>query len=179
MKILKYASLGFVGILLAAVAILFILASREDANKMTVSVEIDKSPAELWPWLEEPEKIKQWVGWVVEIKSLTPGKQGVGAKAHWVMEDLNNGGARVEMDDEVIEYVPLKKIATRLAATGSFTGESSYVLEDLGGRTRLTATGRYDFGSTFVKLLTALVMSSASDKLKDDMVRLKGLVEKR
>jgi hypothetical protein len=65
MKILKYASLGFVGILLAAVAILFILASREDANKMTVSVEIDKSPAELWPWLEEPEKIKQWVGWLL------------------------------------------------------------------------------------------------------------------
>ena len=179
MKILKYASLGFAGILLAAVAILYILASREDANKMTVSVEIDKSPAELWPWLEEPEKIKQWVGWVIEIKPLTPGKQGVGAKAHWVMEDRNNDGARVEMDNEVIEYVPLKKIVTRVAASESFTGESSFVVEDLGGKSRLTSTGRYDFGSPFVKLLTTLIMSSAGDKLKEDMMRLKGLVEKR
>ncbi len=178
MKILKYASLGFLGILVATLAILLILANREGANTMSASIEIAKSPAELWPWLEEPEKVKQWVGWVIEIKPLTPNKKGVGAKARWVMEDRNNGGARVEMEDEVTEYIPNKKLSVRLAATESFTGESIFELEDLGGKSRLTSTGRYTFSSPFVKLLTTFILSSAKSKLEEDMARLKALVEK-
>ena len=95
------------------------------------------------------------------------------------MEDRNNGGARVEMDDEVIEYVPLKKIVVRIAASESFTGESSFEVEDMGGKSRLTSSGHYNFGSPFVKLLTPLIMSSAKEKMEEDLRRLKELSEKR
>src|SRR5437016_5378114 len=75
---------GFlVGILLAA-AVLFIVGHRANAGQMHASAEMNGSPEQIWPWLNEGDKLKQWVSWLVEVRGWESGL-GVGAKRVWVM----------------------------------------------------------------------------------------------
>jgi uncharacterized protein YndB with AHSA1/START domain len=178
MKYLKYAVLTIAALILAAIATLLIMGQRESASAMRAEVEIQKPAAAIWPYLTEPAKVKQWVGWVVDIQSTTPGVTGVGAKALWTMEDRNNGNQRMQMNDEVIAYEPNRLVRVRVFATGTFTGESSYELTETGGKTRLVNAARFTFEEWFAKLLSPVIMPSAQAKAQEDLERLKGIVEK-
>jgi len=52
---------GFAALLVIAVALLFALAHRADAGRVHVSTEINASAQQLWPWLNDQDKLKQWV----------------------------------------------------------------------------------------------------------------------
>ena len=52
--------------------------------------------------IEEPEKLKNWVGWLKEIREAVTGSRGVASRQVWVIEDMNNGGELMEIKGEVI-----------------------------------------------------------------------------
>ena len=74
MKIwIKRILLSITALLVLSTAVLVFLSSRPGADEMRGSVEINKPPAEVWAFLEEPEKVKIWVGWLKEIREAVPG----------------------------------------------------------------------------------------------------------
>jgi uncharacterized protein YndB with AHSA1/START domain len=142
---------------------------------MHASAEIAASPQQVWVWINDGDKLKQWVSWLVDVKESQP--RGPGSTQTWVMRDENNGGMLMNLEGRCTEYVPNSRLTVAINAPEyGFDGKQSYVLTDLGnGRTRLDTDGEYHFSQWFANLMTPLVMSASKTKLEGDLARLKTL----
>lgn len=168
---------GFAAFVAIAVALLLVLGHRANAGQVHVSTEINASAQQVWSWLDDTDKQKQWITWLVEIRQDQPSR--VGTKQVWVMRDANNGGQLMEMEGTFTEYQPPLRESVRISAAGSFDGQQTYAIENLGaGRTRLSIDGSYRYAQWFAALMEPLITPAAEKKLRGDVARLKTLVEK-
>jgi uncharacterized protein YndB with AHSA1/START domain len=169
---------GLGAVVVLAALILLALGQRADAARLQAAIEIDRPPAEVQTWLNEPDKLRRWVSWLLEVRNLTPGARRVGSRSVWLMDDPNNK-QRMEIAAEVTEYQPGRRVVSRLEFTGGFTGQQIYTLTPLGAgdRTRLEHDARYEFSHWFATLLKPLIRASAQKKLLGDLARLKQAVE--
>jgi uncharacterized protein YndB with AHSA1/START domain len=166
------------GLLLLCVAVLAAMGASKDANRMTTSVVIHRKPEAVWPWLYKSDKVKQWVTWLVDIREDGEGEPAVGQKAVWVMEDRNNGNARMEITGTVAAVDPGRHIEIDMSAPEGFHGHTAYTLTALAdGSTRLDTDSRFVFDNAFARLMTPMVMWQAKKKLVDDQNHLRALVE--
>jgi uncharacterized protein YndB with AHSA1/START domain len=164
-----------VGLIVLCLVTLFTLSRMPGAGKMHASIEIAASPQQLWPWLIEGDKLKQWVSWLTEVRQTEP--SALGATQTWVMKDENNGGAMMSIAGRYAEFNPPNRM-TIAVATPDFDGAQTYVLKNLGnGHTRFEIDGEYRFSQWFAKLMTPLIMPSATSKLERDIAHLKSLAE--
>ena len=177
-KWIKIVVGSLVGLLVLAVAILAVIGSRPDANRMHSSITIRQRPETVWPWLYEPRRLKQWVSWLVEVKHAddeppVPGKESV-----WVMEDRNNNNALMQIVSRVASVQPAQSLSVDLSSAGAFHGHASYALTDLGdGQTRLESESRYIFDNWFARFMTPVVLVFAKQKATGDLAHLRELVE--
>lgn len=167
---------ALVGLIALAVLVLFALGFRKEAGHMAGSIEIDRPPEAVWPWLTEPDKMKQWITWLEEIRDESPEVRGPGKKVVWVMNDPNMK-QKVEIHGEILAEEPLRKISVRLGSDMGFSGVSSWILEDLGGRTRFTTDGTFEYTQWMAKLFEPLITPQAKKKMQSDQARLKQMVE--
>ncbi|HEY6390756.1 MAG TPA: SRPBCC family protein [Bryobacteraceae bacterium] len=180
MKWLKWIGIVLAALLIPPIVTLFILSLRKDAGHLHGSIEIAASPQQLFPWLVEGAKLKQWVGWLVEVRVSDPANRGVGTSCVWVMKDANNGGRPMEIVAKTREYAPPSHLVLQISSEGQFTGDNVYELVDLGnGRTRLEVDSRFHFSNWFVSLMEPVVTPAARKKMIADEVRLKALVESK
>ena len=157
---------------------LWIASNRRDAGRMRASIEIERAPEEIWPWLNEPEQLTQWVGWLAEVRpdSTTPA-EGIGHRATWVMDDPRMK-QRVLVPGTVTVWDPPDQVGVHVEVPGSFDGDVLYKLTDLGnGRTRVEQDGRFSYDSKFASLMEPLITPDAMRKMFEDMKRLKTKVE--
>jgi uncharacterized protein YndB with AHSA1/START domain len=168
---------GLAAILLLAVGVLFAMTFRSDAGRIHASTEIVAPRDQVWAWVNDPDKLKQWISWLVDVRTDRP--MGVGAKRVLVMKDENNGGQLMEIEGACRESNPPERIVMQLSAAGAFDGDATYALTDLGnGRTRLSVENRYSFGSGFARLMEPLIARLAQKKMEMDVAHLKQLAEK-
>jgi uncharacterized protein YndB with AHSA1/START domain len=168
---------GFFVVILLAVAVLFIMGHRTNAGRIHASAELNGLPDQVWPWLNEGEKLKQWVSWLVEVRGWESGA-GVGAKRVWVMRDENNGGALMEIEGKCSEYAPPARLTVQLSSGGVFDGQQAYRLTDIGnGRTRLEVDSSYHFSPWLARLMEPVITPAAEKKMVGDVARLKSLME--
>jgi uncharacterized protein YndB with AHSA1/START domain len=154
------------------------MGAGPDANRMTSSIVIHQKPEAVWPWLYKPDKVKQWVTWLVDIREEGSGEPVVGGKAVWIMEDRNNGNARMEITGIVKAVDPGRHIEIALSASEGFRGVASYTLTALpDGSTRLDTDSRYDFDNSFARFMTPMVLWQAKKKSVSDQDHLRSLVE--
>ena len=169
---------GLVGLLVLCLIVLLAMGAGADSNRMVSSVVIHRKPEVVWPWLYKPDKVKQWVSWLVEIREEGEGEPVVGGKAVWVMEDRNNNNERMEITGTVTAVEPYRRMAVHLTAPEGFSGDATYLLTALpDGSTRLDSDSRYVFDNAFAKLMTPLVMWQAKKKYVGDQEHLRALVE--
>lgn len=170
MKAVKLFVLVTGGLIVLGLLALFVASRRPGAGRVTGSVEIGAPPAVVMLWLTEPAKLRQWVGWLAEVKGDT-GAAVAGRRQVWVMDDGRSGA--VSLATELVEYAPPDSMRVRLTVEGLVEGDNRYVLEDLGGRTRLSVTGRYRHPNPLIALLEPLATPEASAKLAADLARLR------
>jgi uncharacterized protein YndB with AHSA1/START domain len=137
------------------------------------TVEIDRPPAAVFPWLYAPDKRLRWMQKLVEAEQVDDGAAGLGTRFRDAFEER---GHRFDLDTEIVEWQPAQRLATRIHS-GSFESTARQSLQDLGGRTRLTTTIDTDYTSRVAKLMAAVVTRHAQKQLELDMARLKELVE--
>jgi uncharacterized protein YndB with AHSA1/START domain len=157
---------------------LWIASNRRDAGRMRASIEIARPPDEIWPWVTEPDKLEQWVGWldqVVPDSTSTP--EGIGHRETWVMNDPRMK-QKLSVPGTITLWEPPKQLGIHIEVPAMFVGDILYTLEDLGnGRTRVEQDGRVRYESRFAALMEPMVTPDAMRKLFDDMKRLREKVE--
>jgi hypothetical protein len=135
---------------------------------------------QIFTWIDDGDKLKQWVSWLVEVKYPDPQKvHGLRASRVWVMKDENNGGMLMQIVGKCSEYAPPSRMTVQLSDTQAiFDGEQSYRLVDLGnGRTRMEVHSRFHYSQWFANLMEPLITPAAEKKMVADAARLKFLVE--
>jgi uncharacterized protein YndB with AHSA1/START domain len=178
MKWLRFAGLTLLVMLLLAIFLLWVARFRPGAGTGSHSVEIDRPPQVVWPWLREPEKMKSWVSWLVAVEPDPTSPEGVGHRTVLTMEDRNNGNQRMRLPTTTTEWDPPHRLAAHIVYAGLFDGDQRYILTPLpGGRTRFTIESRFHYGQWFANLMEPVITPQAGKKLADDMARLKSLVE--
>lgn len=176
MKYLLYALAGFGGIILVALVTLFVLSRRSSAGAVASTIEINSPPEEVWPWLYEGARLKQWVSWLIDVREENQ-LAGVGARRTWIMDDPNMK-QKVEVAGEVTHFEPPRRLDVRVTAKLGFSGNVSYRLTDLGsGKTRLETSGKFTYHHWFARLLEPVVTPQAKKKQVADLETLKRKVE--
>jgi carbon monoxide dehydrogenase subunit G len=170
---------GLVAVIALAVLVLLGLGMRADAGRTVTTIEIAASPQQVWQWIDDGERMKQWVSWVVAIKA-PPGSTAfsAGSKRVVIMSDANNGNQQMSIDAVCTKDQPpvFKEVA--LSSPNSFAGVQTYRLTDLGSnRTRLEIDGRFHYDMWLAQLMEPLITPAAKKKMEEDMKRLKTLVE--
>jgi uncharacterized protein YndB with AHSA1/START domain len=178
MKWLLYLAVGLVGVVLLAVIVLLALGGGRGESSLVASVDIGRPAHVVYTWISQPERLKSWVGWLVDIHSLTPGEVGAGARQVWVMEDRNNNNQRMDIHTEMTRVEPGRVLVANLTAKEGFTGDVTYELQPLdAGSTRLLYRASYKFDHWLAKLMEPLITRSAQQKLEEDLARLKQKAE--
>src|SRR5687767_10990621 len=101
MKWVLYIAAALTGIIILAVVVLLVIGGGRGEAQLTTSVDIARPPSVVFRWITEPERLKSWVGWLVDIRPLTPSQAVVGAREVWVMEDRNNNNQRMDIESQV------------------------------------------------------------------------------
>ena len=157
---------------------LWMASNRHDAGRMRASIEIARPPEAVWPWMTEPDKLTQWVGWLdtVVIDSTTP-PEGIGHRETWVMNDPRMK-QKLPVPGTITLWEPPLQMGVHVEAPGMFVGDVLYKLNDLGnGRTRVEQDGRYRYVDRFAALMEPMVTPEAMRKMFDDMKRLRQKIE--
>lgn len=178
MKWLLYALAGVGGLLVICVIVLLFLGGYRGESRLVASIDIARPPGTVFPFITQPEKLKSWVSWLVEVKEVAPAGTGSHAKQVWVMEDRNNNNQLMNIETEIVQSDPGRLLEVNVAAAMGFTGNIRYELESGDNqRTRLTYIGHYKFDHWLAKLFEPLISRSAQQKLEGDLQRLKQQVE--
>lgn len=180
MKWLKWIGIVVAALVILPLATLLVMGHRANAGQMHAAVEIAAPPDQVWGWIDDGDKLKQWVSWMVDVNYPDPQKtHGAGSTRVLVMKDENNGGMIMRIAGKCSEYTPPSRMTVQLAdSDGMFNGDETYNLVDLGnGRTRLEVVSRYHLTEWFASLMEPLVTPQAEKKLKMDVAHLKSLVE--
>jgi hypothetical protein len=113
------------------------------------------------------------MGALQESEPLTQGEPGLGSRYRDVFVDH---GQRVELEAEVVRFEPPRLLEVRLLGDG-IEATSSQTLEDLGGRTRLTAVIETEYTKRLLRMMAGAVTRVAQTRLESDLAELKKLVE--
>lgn len=166
-----------VGLCVLALVVLFALSRRPGAGKDEVSVEIARPPEVVWAWMTEPDKLVQWVSWLQAVEYDSTTAMGVGHREVWVMNDPNTKETMRIQATITAEDAP-RSGAAHLLVPGSFEGDASYTITDLGnGRSRLTQKTSFRYLQAFFALLEPLITPEARKKQVADFARLKEKAE--
>src|SRR5690606_26229102 len=88
-------------------------------------------------------------------------------------------GKRMEMQGEIVAHEPPRRLAITLA--GPFDLHVGYLLDDLGGRTRLTQHSDVRFKSRAMSIVAALmrplIKKTSSKQAEESFGKLKRLIE--
>ena len=138
------------------------------------SVEIGRSPEEVFAYLDQLERHGEWQGQVVSVKLETEGPTRVGSRA----TDRRRvpGGPR-DFTYEITEHEPPRKTSFRVL-NGPIRPFGTVTVEPAGDGSSSRVTLELDFeGRGFGKLLLPLVRMDAKKHVPEDQRRLKERLE--
>jgi uncharacterized protein YndB with AHSA1/START domain len=169
----KRVVLYFAALVLLLAGALWIASLRPAAGRNKVVVDIDRPPTQVFPWLIEPEKLKQWIAGFKETRQLTPGPVGVGTKSR---DLVVLGSDTTVMNVEITALEPNKLLAARIDSDG-FTDDIRYQLTELNGKTRLEYTALTRYKIWLAKIMEPVITPAAQKKLVEDTAKLKALIQ--
>jgi ligand-binding SRPBCC domain-containing protein len=140
--------------------------------RFTQTFEIERPPAEVFAFMEDPDKLGQWQD-AVEVEQLTPGPVGQGTRFREVHQVM---GRRNEQVTEVLVHEPGKRFDVGIVE-GPVPVDGRWDFEPTeGGSTRLTftASGRLRFP---VVVLQPVVVAAMKRSFTRYHARLKQALE--
>jgi carbon monoxide dehydrogenase subunit G len=136
------------------------------------SIEIDASPEAIFPFLVEPDRLKQWVGGFVEARPLTTGPTRLGSKS---IDVIREGNREMRFETEITGYEPPRGVTVRIQAPG-MDAVSDYRLDGRGSRTRASHVQQVRYGG-LLRVVGPLMGGMVRRKIREDLDRLKAAVE--
>ena len=134
------------------------------------TVEIERSPAEVFAFLSEGENDRRWRSGVLDIRR----KSGYGRGAIYEQGVKGPFGRRVPADYEITSYEPDRRIGFR-AIAGPVRPEGSYELTPADGGTRVTFALRAE-PRGLAKLMSPMVAKTMRSEVAQ-LDRLRAVLE--
>jgi uncharacterized protein YndB with AHSA1/START domain len=128
--------------------------------KLSIAVDIESSPEEVFYWLKNPEKAKAWMTSVSETEMLSGAPNMVGSTFREVIKDQNG---QTEMQGVVTRYQENELIAFHLSGQYN-TVDVEFRLEEIGERTRVIQNAEVRFRS-FMKILSIFLGSAIKKEI--------------
>lgn len=145
--------------------------------KMTHSDTFACSPQQLWPWIDDDEKSKQWLKGLEEIRPVSGGPKRPGYEAKMFIRE---GRKLSEYDVTYLAYEPNRRLQMK-SVGGCGKGAAficEYALVDLrNGSTRVDFTCEVLSSSKLLKLFAPLFKLFSRMMLKRFLRKLKQLAE--
>ena len=142
-------------------------------------VDIDCSPDQVWPWIEESEKQKQWMHGVV---SNEPTSEPVNEVGSTFLMKIKEGKRVTDYNGTITTFEQPRKLGVKLVGScgkGSpMEMQVDYALTDLGGRTRLCYDADWETIGFVMKLFTPVMYVMGKIFIKKFFKSLKTLAEK-
>lgn len=138
------------------------------------SITINRPITDVFAFVSNPENNPRWQPEVMEHTMLPEGPMAAGSKMHHVSKFM---GRRIEVDGEVTEFVPNRKIGFRVIS-GTLPYTIDYILDPSGARTRFTYSAVMP-SNGFLKMAQPLIRLSAKRVIDGDLNRLKVILEKQ
>ena len=134
--------------------------------------EFERPVEEVFAFVDDDDKVKQWIGGLLETRRTTAGQPGVGSRFH---QKIKVGNRVMEMNGELLAYEPGRFLSVKI---DSEMGEMkvNYDFAEINGGTRLTYTCDSQYRSLFYRLLSPLIKRITQQKLQKDFARLKQLL---
>lgn len=135
------------------------------------------SPDKLWPYLEDPDKIVQWMKGVVEDRPTSPGPTGVGST---FLMRIKEGRKVNDYHGRITAYEKQKHMA--IVMWGGCLPQGAeiavdYKLHDVGGRTRVDYVCGFEPKGFFMRLMSPLFLVMGKMQVKSFFKKLAELVE--
>ena len=138
-----------------------------------IVAHFDRPVEEVFSYVDNDDKVKLWIGGLLETKRTTSGTPGVGSRFH---QKLQIGKRVTELDGELLEYEKNRRVRVKMNFN---LGEMdvTYNFTESGGCTELAYTCDSQYRSLFYRLLSPLIKRMAQQKLREDFARLQLLLQ--
>jgi uncharacterized protein YndB with AHSA1/START domain len=167
---------GLVGLGVLGVLTLFVLSKRPGAGDVAGAIDVDRPASEVWAWLSEPEKNKQWVAWLSAVEPKGGPPQGLGHEEIWVMDDPNSK-QQYRIPGTITKWEPPHVLVRHVDLEGMFVGDYTYTLTETNGRTHVDAVVECNYTHPIWSIFEPLVTPEAKKKFDSDLARMKQLAE--
>jgi uncharacterized protein YndB with AHSA1/START domain len=146
--------------------------------RFELSMEIRRSPKELWPWMTEVARMKRWMKGLVSIEpaDMTDVRPGMHFQC-----TIQEGRRQAAYDEEILEWVPDRRILLSFKSMSTaWQGLElvvGYTLHDLGGSTRVDYECNARTTRLLWKILGPLCVVFARMQARSFLASLKKLAE--
>jgi uncharacterized protein YndB with AHSA1/START domain len=141
---------------------------------ITESIEIDRSPQEVFAYLDQLDRHGEWQGTIVETRVETEGPTRVGSR---VVDTRKVPGGPREIPYEVTEHDPPRRVSFRGTA-GPVRPEGTVMVEPLDDGSRSRVSLEFDLrGHGIGVLLAPFARWQAAKQIPEDQARLKERLE--
>lgn len=144
--------------------------------KVSDSIEISAPPEEIWPYLVEPDKTKQWFTVLQEFDYIDTRPEGVGTTFHW---KERSGKREFDLYFETTEWEPNRVFGFRMTS-GDFlkSYNERWAIEPRNGGSVFSFSDKIELPwGPFGKFIGAFAKKQSAKDGKEVMANLKRIVE--
>lgn len=164
-------------LLIVATGVLLLAGGGRRIAHTELAVSFNHPAAQIWPWLVEPPRLRQWLtGFVDSI----PDDKGTADSAHLRLsarstEIIELDGRRYEIRSQVTALEPGRRIALHMIADG-FEDDTEYVMEERDGSTVLHYKNDAHYTMLIARLMSPIICREVERKVKTDFGKLRELL---
>jgi carbon monoxide dehydrogenase subunit G len=136
------------------------------------TVTVAKSPAEVFPWLIEADKVPRWMTGLQVYEPLDPGPLRVGSR---IRQELLVSGHELRFELEVARLEPPRAAVLRFKGSG-FKAANEYEVSEAEDGARVTWVISGETTSFKARLVAPMVQAKLQEKLDADLARLRTLL---
>ena len=139
--------------------------------KFENSVIITQPVEQVFEFVTNPRNNVKWQTDILELEMTSDNQFGLGATYRCVNRFM---GKCIESENVITNYSPGQECCMRITA-GALTGELSMFFEVVEDGTKFTASG--DLNMRYFKLLKLIAKHKINQQIKEDMLKLKYILE--
>ena len=134
---------------------------------------VARPPAEVFPWLIEPDKVGRWMTGLERYEPLEPGPLTIGSR---IRQELVVSGQHLKFELHVVRLEPPSAAELRFEGSGFRASNEYTVTQADGAGSAVTWVIAGETTSFKAKLLAPMVQAKLEEKLDTDLVRLRALL---
>ncbi|HZB77900.1 MAG TPA: SRPBCC family protein [Solirubrobacteraceae bacterium] len=134
---------------------------------------VARPPAEVFPWLIEPDKVRQWMTGLERYEPLDPAPLTIGSR---IRQELVVSGQHLKFELHVVRLEPPSAAELRFEGSGFKAANEYTVTSADGAGAAVTWVISGEATSFKAKLIAPMVQAKLEEKLDTDLVRLRALL---